>query len=156
MDKPRRREDFSPEEARLFIGKKQQYYEDKWRAHGGKAFKGWNWAAMLFSVEWLVYRKMYIEAICCFFAQIAMVTLIYLLPLPPELGRSLELCGVLPVSVAMGAAGNAIYRRRALKVMGDGDDVNEFRREEYIRGKGGVNITAASVCAAAQLIFMLA
>ena len=64
-------EDFYEQEARLFVGKKSDYYIKKWGTakESGKNL-GMNWPGFLFSLFWLGYRKMYLNVfyfLCGFF-----------------------------------------------------------------------------------------
>ena len=43
------------EEAEAFIGDNSSFYLGKWGSHLDSSFKGWNWAAMFFSIEWMAF-----------------------------------------------------------------------------------------------------
>lgn len=53
--------ELSAEEARAFVGPEADYYLARWaRIREGRApFLGFNWAACLFNLAWLIYRRMF-------------------------------------------------------------------------------------------------
>ncbi len=64
-------DEFSPgvtaKELELFVGRENlDYYMSKWKFNKyseNKNSSGWNWAAFLFPIQWMGYRKMYMYVI---------------------------------------------------------------------------------------------
>jgi len=52
-----------------FIGKKYEYYKKSWDTS-----KNWNWAALLFGIFWVGYRKMYNKLFALIMWQVATLT----------------------------------------------------------------------------------
>jgi len=65
---------FDENEIRTFIGTNSTYYINKWDSRPSPIFKGWNWVALFFPFEWILYRKMYTEALI--FILVAILALI--------------------------------------------------------------------------------
>ena len=127
-------------EAEEFVGNKSNYYFEKWDLYSQSPFKGWNWAAWFFMSSWMIYRKMYVEAL----ALLLLFGLSELLFLwhPVRLLLYIILMGILT-----GACGNALYRKKTLRMMRKAERLEESERLGFLRKKGSTSILAALVLA---------
>lgn len=150
MDEGYNRDWLNEEEAEAFIGKNASFYLDKWNSHSDSSLKGWNWAAMFFSIEWMVYRKMYAEAILYFFI---ISTLAVLLGLLLSV-FSINLNGTIlrdTFRIIMGIWGNAIYRKKALRVLRKNVVLNDADRLFALKNKGGVSVASVIICSVIEI-----
>lgn len=54
------------EQKRAFVGKKYDYYQQKWyELEQKKGSSSWNWGAFCFGMLWMAYRKMYFYCWIC-------------------------------------------------------------------------------------------
>ena len=132
----------SREEATAFIDSSVYFYRNKWETHSETTFKGWNWAAMFFGIEWMVYRKMYLEALVTF---ISISCLSLALSFYFNFNISYWLFRIL-----FGVAGNALYWKKTLRVMRKihaqyGFEPDDSRRFAEISRRGGVNMLAVAI-----------
>ena len=106
------------EELTAFAGKNASYY---WRksaraGHGDGLMAGWNWAAALLSIFWLLYRRMHKE----FWIIIGILVVWGMVEglleevagLQAESTRSIERFGNFVFAAVMGMIGNGLYLRR--------------------------------------------
>ncbi len=94
---------------RLFVGgKKEDYYLHKW----SKGDRSWNWAAFFLSIFWLGYRKMY-KPLFMMFTIFLMMDIVFILSGIDSTSFN-NAIGIV-VSITLGAWGNYLYRRHAVK-----------------------------------------
>lgn len=117
-----------------FIEKNADRYISVFKKSNGKRwFSSFNWCAFLFSIEWLLYRKMYKIAILS--AIITAVSLIfislmkYIGPLGILLGYTL----VILLKIVISFFGDALYKSHVKK---------EISKEYPDKNKGGTSLAA--------------
>jgi hypothetical protein len=144
----------APNEAllRLFVGPNYEYYAHKWTALEAKRNKrwSWNWAAFVFGLGWLFYRKMYLTA--------WMVIGVGFLIVAFELAigtRGMALDFI--IAMTCGSLGNYLYQehcqRKLRKIVCSG--VADETKRLCIAREGGTNIAAGIIPAAIWLVFNL-
>jgi hypothetical protein len=115
----------SEDEVRTFVGRKVEYYVQRWPSdpEDETGLMGFNWAAFFLSVMWLGYRKMYgIAAILVTLVVVeSVVEEVYLvgrlgMPEPPESLNGL-ISGL--IATVCGTFGNRWYFTHAKKVISD-------------------------------------
>lgn len=140
MDSIENRNWLTEEETELFVGKNCAYYYDKWGNNTGRVYRGWNWAAMFFNIEWMIYRKMYIEALLTFVAML--ITGVCFKTLFAVFGIVVNAGVVVHIfRLAMGFFGNALYEKKALRVLRKTIDMDDSGRACFLSEKGGVEIS---------------
>lgn len=138
------------EEMEAFVGPNARDYLRKWTARASSPWKGWNWAATLCGTVWLVYRKMYAEALI---VRAMMLTISF------AMGIFARLVGTAWVSIALSAAyavcmgllGNVLYywkMERAFRALAD---LPPQERQALLAVKGGVSRPAALLVFAAEM-----
>lgn len=154
MDEVSNRDWLTKEEAEAFLGKNSSFYLNNWKSYSDSRLKGWNWAAMLVSLEWMAYRRMYLEAFLYFvitgFVSICVSLLLAGLGIRFEgrlLGDAFRLL--------IGALGNAIYRKKALRMLHKTGGMNDTQRIEFLRSKGGVSIVGVIGCIVIEIVYFL-
>lgn len=126
------------QDASVFIGENAAFYLQKWEKHHNSAFKGWNWAAAIFRIEWMVYRKMYAEAVLMVVMTIVLeLLLIGLLLLGVRISDSV-LKGV--VQLVIGLLANALYYKKAVRTVRKTAHMDESQKHIYLEKRGGVNV----------------
>jgi len=132
------------EEAETYIGQNILFYLDKWKTHSESSLKGWNWAAFFFGIQWMTYRKMYIEALLYYLLTVVIGIIISLI-----LGLfGIRVDGNLLRSILqlfVGIFGNAIYRKKALRVLRKSGYLDETGRLSVLQTKGGVSVVGVIV-----------
>lgn len=123
------------QEAAAFVGSNADFYLETWKQHADTTFKGWNWAAMFFGLEWMVYRKLYGEALALFFLGFCISGVAGFF-LPDLLG---ELAGY-GFRAVIGALGNMLYRKKALRVLRRMGSQNDAERLAELARRGGVSL----------------
>lgn len=109
------------------------YYMQKYNEMNMSNSKAsWNWAAFLIAGPWMLYRKMYKNALI-FFA-IALVSNIV-----PFLGSMISLALV----VCSGIFGNHLYFMHAESQINASHGMDEYQKQAYLRSKGGTSVGAA-------------
>ena len=131
------------EEAEAFIGQGSYFYLHKWGSHSDNKLKGWNWAAMFLGVTWLAYRRMYREAFLYTLIILVVTFCIDFLllislsfQLPNEITRQFTY-------LFFGICGNAIYRKKAIRVFRESRHMNHTERIACLQQNGGVSIGGA-------------
>lgn len=101
-----------------FVGNNHPYYHSRWWIGAPRGWwAGFNWAAAFCQELWLVYRRMYIEALSVYLGS---WLLIYLAMFvwgklsPSGDGRPMVVLPGIITFVCFGLFGNGYYRRRAL------------------------------------------
>jgi len=125
-------------EAEAFIGKKSDYYLEKW---GNPTQASHNWAAYLGGIGWLLYRKMYIEALVL----LALWTLLDVLLWPLPFFDTIDRAVTMGIWILVGTYGNTLYHRKFLRVTRKGDHLEGEERLRFLNKKGGTSILAAVV-----------
>lgn len=143
---------FTEEEATAFVGKNTDFYLTKWESHPTSTLKGWNWAASLFRVEWMVYRKMYWEAAVVWGISIIIMFLVDLLFTLIGLSILGEL-SVVVVQISLGIFANALYQKKLLRVLKKTEYMNEHSKMEYLAKKGGTSVLAIVVLGVLEILF---
>jgi hypothetical protein len=144
MDNLGSRNWLTKEEATAFIGRNSEFYLDKWKSHPNTFYKGWNWAAAIFRIEWMAYRKMYLEAI------IALIVVIFLgiaidvvlsmvnIRIPNEITR-------FAIQILIGLFGNGLYRNKAIRTLQKTSYMDTPERLSYLAMKGSVSLVGLFV-----------
>lgn len=142
------------EEVIAFVGDNADPYLRKWEAHLQSPYKGWNWAAAFFRLEWMVYRKMYLEAF-----------LIWLSIFAVGMGGAIlartarvRLDDTILNSVAqilIGLLGNTLYHRKALRALRKTQDMTQNDRVAYLQRKGGTSVLAVVLMVVLELASIL-
>jgi hypothetical protein len=151
MEEAMRRDWLTKSEAEAFIGKNNIYYLDKWKSHPDTYLKGWNWAAAIFSIEWMAYRRMYVEA-ATFFIIVSAVSVItgfvfsvlYIDVNGKILGDAFR--------IMAGILGNAMYRYKALRVLHKTNELVDSERLLKLQEKGGISILGLVICLVIEII----
>ena len=133
--------DLTREEVRAFVGLESAYYWRNWqRATGGSLRAGFNWPAFFLNFCWLVYRKMYREALIGLGIMLGLGFLRGI----AETATAMNLNAVarvedIAVAVTVGMIGNGLYLRRAQSVIGAAraQEPDPERREALLRARGG-------------------
>jgi len=145
MTETKYRDWLTKDEADAFIGNNSPYYLDKWKTHSNSPRKGWNWAAVFFGIAWMAYRKMYLEAILSsiLFMLISFGIEVILGAFQMSLNEQFY-----PVAfqIFAGGFGNVLYRNKALRILRKTMDLNEKKRLDFLRAKGGVSIVGSVIC----------
>ena len=142
------------EEAAAFIGNNTEYYLEQWKNHPDTFFKGWNWAAAIFRVEWMAYRKMYSEAAITLLAVIALgFGIDFLLALaglnmPDSASR-------LVIQVLIGAVANGLYRKKAIRTLRRTAGMDDNQHIEYLSKKGGTSILGLMIFLIMEVSFII-
>jgi len=143
----------SQAELRAFVGRAARYYLVKWRTlrDGGGQTADFNWAAFLFPVYWLLFRKMYAEAAVflalCFGLSI---TASVLLVESSGYAQAVALMAYLlsnASALALGAVANSLYYRKARRTIAQvrANEHDPNRSCELIGRWGGSNVIAAAI-----------
>lgn len=146
--------------AAAFVGSNYSYYLSNWQKYrSNRAYKGWNWAACFFRVEWLAYRKMYLEAVLL----LGVTSLISFF-----LGWRLTTAGAdlqtangaarlfrLMVQLLFGAFGNYLYFRKAAKAVREAQLEPETEQLFFLQNRGGTSVAAVIVLILLEMTLLL-
>lgn len=145
------------DEARSFVGKNAEFYLGKWKEYEDGAFKGWNWAACFFRAEWLVYRKMYLEAALLLVGVMALGVLMGAVQVYSgfAMGRWWDSFGKGVIQCSMGFFGNMLYWRKARRVVA-GAPLQPGPRLRYLQEKGGTSPLAVILVVMAEVFIVFA
>ena len=120
------------EEATAFAGKNAPYYLEQWKLHADTTLKGWNWAAAIFGIEWLAYRRLYREALLSFVLLLLCAFVLALIGLDGDFfGYSYRLL--------IGMLGNMLYRNKALRALRSVTAAGDPQPLEALARKGGAS-----------------
>lgn len=148
------------EEIATFVGDAAAYYQKKWaRANRtGGFYAGFNFAALIVSTLWLLYRRMYLA----FVAFLGLQLLVPLIGGVMLAGLSLNKAGtveavlvaMLLTKVGLAFVANGLYLRRARR------EVEEARQGgptnlPFLRTRGGTSSTAVAIGIAVNLLVTL-
>jgi hypothetical protein len=126
----------SEAELRQFVGKKSDYYINKWKK--AKNNRSWNWAAFFLGLFWVGYRKMY-KVIFIIFG-IFIVTDVITLFLNQAIADKLNYGISTGLSVVLGISGNyfySIYSKRKIQKIKDTFPHNPEIQAKEIQRQGG-------------------
>lgn len=136
-------------EAAAFVGSNTSFYLEKWKEHSETTLKGWNWAAMFFGIEWMVYRKMYLEAMLFFLISIGIggVAALFLRDLTGNLwGHCFR--------ILIGVFGNTLYRNKALRILQRINTQNDSERLNILSQRGGVSPISVVVLIFLEFVYV--
>lgn len=139
------------EEARAFAKDNAGFYLRKWSQYQlDGSFKGWNWAAFFFRIEWMAYRKLYLEAVALFAVHFIILLLLNML----GLGLVGDLIGF-GVALAMGAYANAYYHQKAVRSARDLRHLDGQAVLYELGRKGGVSWIGLFGCLALEMLYLI-
>lgn len=141
MDTTTQKNTLTNEEIDAFVGVKSNFYKKKWNKYSQSTFKGWNWAAFLIGALWIIYRKMYIEALLflMFTFFIYMWSEVFI---QSDIFTLFLDCFIF---VLPGYCGNLVYYKKALRTLNKTSGLNESDLLKYLKDKGGVNLAGAII-----------
>ena len=135
-------ESYTQDELSLFLEKNQSYYLEKFNLiekTGDK--KAWNWCSFLIGGYWMLYRKMYVQAIIYIIANLILGCI-------PFIGWALSLA----LCVGLGIFGNSIYLDHIKKTFTEIGFADSNMRSTLINKKGGTNLVLPILLAAIPVI----
>lgn len=118
-----------------FIGGDDHHYFGAFERFKSGSKSYFNWCALLFSIPWMMFRKLYIEAAILFLIHMCLGSL---------LGLVLSILG--------GFFGNYIYFMKYKRVLGQTEYMSEEERMQHLEKKGGTNGTAVLIYFAVSII----
>lgn len=155
-DDVKNRSGLTRDEAEAFVGTNTAYYLEKWRTNPNSSYKGWNWAAMFFGVEWMAWRRMYRELAillpCYLVASVIAGALAWLAGI--EEGMLGELLSSV-LRILLGVFGNTLYRNKALHSIRQTGGMDETGRLAYMRRQGGTSAAGVVVVVIIELALVL-
>lgn len=135
-------ESYTQDELSLFLEKNQSYYLEKFNLiekTGDK--KAWNWCSFLIGGYWMLYRKMYVQAIIYIIANLILGCI-------PFIGWALSLA----LCVGLGIFGNSLYLDHIKKTFTEIGCADSNMRSTLINKKGGTNLILPILLAAIPVI----
>lgn len=135
-------ESYTQDELSLFLEKNQSYYLEKFNLiekTGDK--KAWNWCSFLIGGYWMLYRKMYVQAIIYIIANLILGCI-------PFIGWALSLA----LCVGLGIFGNSIYLDHIKKTFTEIGCADSNMRSTLINKKGGTNLVLPILLAVIPVI----
>ena len=135
-------ESYTQDELSLFLEKNQSYYLEKFNLiekTGDK--KAWNWCSFLIGVYWMLYRKMYVQAIIYIIANLILGCI-------PFIGWALSLA----LCVGLGIFGNSLYLDHIKKTFTEIGCADSNMRSTLINKKGGTNLVLPILLAVIPVI----
>lgn len=135
-------ENYTQEELSLFLEKNQSYYLEKFNLiekTGDK--KAWNWCSFLIGGYWMLYRKMYVQAIIYIIANLILGCI-------PFIGWALSLA----LCVGLGIFGNSLYLDHIKKTFTEIGCADSNMRSTLINKKGGTNLVLPILLAVIPVI----
>ena len=135
-------ESYTQDELSLFLEKNQSYYLEKFNLiekTGDK--KAWNWCAFLIGGYWMLYRKMYVQAIIYIIANLILGCI-------PFVGWALSLA----LCVGLGIFGNSLYLDHIKKTFTEISYADSNMRSALISKKGGTNLVLPILLAVIPVI----
>jgi len=130
----------------LFVGQNYARYQSRWAAcdKRGSTYS-WNWAAFLFGLFWLAYRKMYLNAGILLGIACLESAATYLFHLPDAAANAMNLA----LGIVIGMQGNHWYRNHVTKGIADlTATVRPDQLDAALAREGGTNVGAALLAAA--------
>jgi hypothetical protein len=134
-----------------FVSINSNYYKEKWKDHTGEIYGGWNWVAFFFAIEWLVYRKMYKQAIVIF---IVMNVINTILVLSLNIGLSDRFFFDI-IKLIIAIWGNGFYRRKLISLLEKTKDMSKKERIFVLSKKGGINVLGLGIFIMLEIIIII-
>ena len=129
-----------------FVQSNYEFYHIKWGGNSPtKSFSSWNWAAFFFGSEWMLYRKMYGEA----------VALVILRMMLSFFSPGLYWLSSLIIGLCVAIYGNYWYYRKASSAVHKARNDEPANAEQLLRKSGGTNISIVIIIELTSLIFQL-
>ncbi len=147
-----KRDWLTKDEAEAFVGKNNSYYLETWESHPNSTFKGWNWAAMFFGIEWMAYRKMYLEALLYYFILLLISIYLSLMFTALKIGFDGKIVSD-TFRVLVGLFGNALYRKKALRTLYKTKEMSDLDRIKFLRTRGDVSVIGVVFCIIVEFIY---
>jgi hypothetical protein len=146
-------ENFSKDDLALFIGKKESRLYRKLSKYDSRFF-GFNWIALFFPVQWMAYRKMYVELVL--YMLIAVLTAMGFSRIAPEgfflQGRIIyDLFRILMLFLA-----NILYMQKFKRAVNKTVAMNRGDRVNYFRKKGGTSELSLAVLIIFEIMLFVA
>ena len=135
-------ESYTQDELSLFLEKNQSYYLEKFNLiekTGDK--KAWTWCSFLIGGSWMLYRKMYVQAIIYIIANLILGCI-------PFIGWALSLA----LCVGLGIFGNSLYLDHIKKTFTEIGCADSNMRSTLINKKGGTNLVLPILLAVIPVI----
>src|SRR5262245_30349259 len=139
--------DMTEAEVGAYVGPNALAYWSAWRRDAVSVWS-FNWAAALFSLSWLLYRKLFVEALVLLGGMAGLgVALRWLGRAGVDIPGSTGLMTELGVAVATGILGNGLYlqRTRAPIARARAQAPDEAQRTELLMQWGGTSRLWAAV-----------
>ncbi|MDF2858841.1 MAG: hypothetical protein K0Q87_4692 [Neobacillus sp.] len=129
-----------------FVGKKYDFYSNKWSILERKKSKtSWNWAAFFLGPFWFGYRKMYIPviliAICYFLLDLFLYLTQYQYSQESYFYDPVENIMLFPLTIVFSLFGNYYYQKHTNRLV-DKVNLQPFNQEQkrtWLKGKGGTS-----------------
>jgi Protein of unknown function (DUF2628) len=137
------------DEVQAFVGEKCRDFLDVWRTQTRSSSGGFLWPALFLNVYWLLYRKMYREAVVAYLLFIGASTVIARLHVP-----AVQLPFALGVGLSIGFLGSGFYLRhtRAAIAAARQEQPELGPRLVLLRKRGGTNLLWPLLALAVRLI----
>jgi hypothetical protein len=120
----------------LYIQDNTSYYFRKFNMmNSSGSLNSWNWCAFLFCEAWLIYRKMYKEAIIITELSLALTAFTLMFSLP-AIVTSLFTAAI---SIFVGLRGNSMYMHHVDKLVTNGTAMPPYEKELYAQKAGGTS-----------------
>lgn len=120
----------------LYIKENTSYYFRKFNdMNSSGSLNSWNWCAFLFCEAWMIYRKMYKEAIIITLISLAVTAFTLLFDLPPVFATTITVI----ISVFAGLRGNSLYMHHVNNLVSKGTAMPPYEKETFIKKSGGVS-----------------
>ena len=114
------------DQLRSLIGKNADYYMRKRSEMATKEAKiSWNWAAFLFCIGWLIYRKMYRLGVVLFAVNLVFT---FVLPIPVHM---------IAIPLFTGLMGNCLYIQYVNNCYAETAAMDIVSRDAYVAKHGG-------------------
>ena len=132
------------EEIIAFTDENSSYYVRHWE-NNTSFFKGWNWAATIFPIQWLAFRKMYLEALIACLMSLG----IFIIAAPWGLWGF----AFLIYRILIGAFGNSLYYQKALRTLNKITSTTDKNLVNYtLQQKGGVKQIVFVICIILEIV----
>jgi hypothetical protein len=143
------------EELRLFVGKKSDYYINKWNK--AKNNQSWNWAAFFTGLFWVGYRKMY-KVIFITFGIFLLLDIITILVNSPVLDNLNNYGVSVGMAVVFGTSGNYFYSllaKRRIQKIKDAYPNNPEVQAREIQKQGGSSWKGVFISLAVFVLYIV-
>ena len=130
----------------FYIRKWQKYTHNKW-------FKGWNWNPFFFPIEWMFFRRLYLEAITIYFGRILLMLLAIIIN--SELLYSLTDFVFRGLLSLVAIFGNGLYFRKGLRIVNKYTELSKDELLAQLKKDGGNSWIAVFVILAIEIVLFL-